>query len=338
MIPPRRLGRAAPALALLLASCATVPGEDRLAAADPLEGFNRGIWGINQAVDKVILKPVTKVYRAIVPRPARRGVTHFFSNLGEPFSAINNLLQGKPDRAARNLGRFVVNTTVGVAGLGDPATKMGLKPAPEDFGQTLARWGVNGGPYLVLPLLGPSTLRDGIGTGIAQFTDPYNICRSQCDLPSGVPLGLTVAYLIDTRSNLIDAGADGFLAGSADPYATARSAYLQRRRAAILDEDAIATATSTSTSENAALEAAVSELDGEAAPPVSADTPATKSAPAPGGVAPPEPSAADAVPGAADPEPDMAPAAAHGGSDPAGAAPEADAAATGASEGAAPAR
>jgi len=150
---------------VLLAGCATVPGTDRLAEKDPLEGFNRAMWGVNRGVDKVVLKPVTKVYRAVTPKPARRGISNVFANLSEPWSFINNLLQGKPKRAVETLARFIINTTVGVGGLGDPATKMGLKAAPEDFGQTLAVWGVNGGPYLVLPLLAwwlarrPSPLR-----------------------------------------------------------------------------------------------------------------------------------------------------------------------------------
>ena len=164
------------AIATALPACTTTHvGENRLAERDPLEGLNRGVWAFNRGADKVVVKPVTTVYRAVIPRPGRDGVRNFFSNVGEPFSFINNILQGKFDRAVRNLGRFLVNTTAGVGGLFDVASRAKIKPAPEDFGQTLAAWGANGGPYLMLPLLGPSTLRDGIGTGVAQFADPYNI-------------------------------------------------------------------------------------------------------------------------------------------------------------------
>lgn len=223
---------------VLLGGCATTPGQDRLAERDPLEGFNRGVWGFNRGVDKVVLKPVSTVYRTVTPRPARRGLSRILANLGEPFSFINNMLQGKPDRAFNNLGRFVVNTTIGVGGLADHATGFGMKPTPEDFGQTLAVWGANGGPYLVLPILGPSTLRDGVGSGVAQFADPYRVCLSECGVASsGERLGATAAEVISTRADLTEAGADSFLDTSLDPYATARSAYLQRRRAQILDRE-----------------------------------------------------------------------------------------------------
>jgi phospholipid-binding lipoprotein MlaA len=249
------------AAALFLAGCATTnPGGDRLAQRDPLEGFNRAVWGFNQGVDKVVLRPVTTVYRAIAPKPVRRGITRVFSNLSEPWSFINNMLQGKPGRAVRNLGRFVVNTTVGVAGLGDPASKIGIKPAPEDLGQTFAAWGMNAGPYLVLPVLGPSTLRDGIGTGAAQFADPYRVCLSDCGVLNNTEqLAVTATQVISTRSDLIDSGADAFLKTSVDPYAAARSAYLQRRRAAIANEED--GAAGGKSAEDAALDAALSDID-----------------------------------------------------------------------------
>ncbi len=226
------------ALACALSACTTTRvGTDRLAERDPLEGFNRGVWAVNRGADKVIVKPVSSVYRAVAPKPARDGVRNFFSNLGEPFSFINNILQGKPDRAFRNLGRFVVNTTVGIGGLFDNASRMKIKPAPEDLGQTMAAWGMNGGPYIMLPLFGPSTLRDGVGLGLAQLADPYNVCLRECGLPEGVPTGMTVAQVISIRAQLTESGADNFLDSSLDPYAAARSAYLQRRRAAILNHE-----------------------------------------------------------------------------------------------------
>lgn len=222
---------------LTLAGCATSPGENRLAERDPLEGFNRGMWAVNDAVDTVALKPVTTAYRTVTPRPARRGLSRIFYNLAEPFSAINNLLQGKPERAGRNFGRFLVNSTIGVGGLADHATDLGIASAPEDFGQTLATWGVNGGPYLVLPLLGPSTLRDGVGSSVAQLADPYRIAVRNSGLTRTQKFGMMGAEIINTRSDIIELGLDTYLETSLDPYSAARSAYLQRRDAEISDED-----------------------------------------------------------------------------------------------------
>lgn len=277
----------------LLAGCATVPGTDRLAERDPLQGFNRAMWGFNQGLDKVVLKPVSTVYRTVAPRPARRGISRLFANLSEPWSFINNMLQAKPKRAVRNLGRFLVNTTIGVGGLADPATKMGIRAAPEDFGQTLARWGVNGGPYLVLPILGPSTLRDGIGSGIAQLADPYRVCLRECGPSSTVRWAATGAEIISLRSDLTEAGADGLLRDSLDPYTTAKSAYLQRRRAAILDREddaaaippvgpADAAKEGPATSDDAAMAAALSDIRAEQAEqtPAAGEAPAAPSAPA----------------------------------------------------------
>lgn len=281
------------ALGLTLSACTTTRvGTDRLAEKDPMEGFNRAVWAVNRGADKVVVKPVTQVYRAVAPKPARDGVRNFFANVAEPFSLINNVLQGKPDRAVRNLGRFLVNTTAGIGGLFDHASRVGIRPASEDFGQTLAAWGANGGPYLVLPLLGPSTLRDGVGTGVAQFADPYRVCLSECGLPNGVPLALTATQVISIRDGLIDTGADNFLESSLDPYAAARSAFLQRRRAEILNQEG----------DDAASEAAAA-ADAEANP-IGAD--AASAADADAGIpAADAPSAADADAGipASDPAP-----------------------------------
>ena len=288
------------ALGLTLSACTTTRvGTDRLAEKDPLEGFNRAVWAVNRGADKVVVKPVTQVYRAVTPKPARDGVRNFFANVAEPFSFINNVLQGRVDRAMRNLGRFAVNSTVGVGGLFDQATRAGIQPASEDFGQTLAAWGANGGPYLMLPLLGPSTLRDGVGTGVAQFADPYRVCLSECGLPHGVPLALTATQVISIRDGLIETGADSFLESSLDPYAAARSAYLQRRRAEILNQE----------SDDAATEAAAA-ADAEANP-IGADTGSAADADA--GIPDADaPSAADADAGIAPSEPAPKP------SDPAG--------------------
>lgn len=270
------------ALAIALSACTTTRvGTDRLAEKDPLEGFNRGVWAINRGADKVIVKPVTQVYRAVAPKPARDGVRNFFANVGEPFSFINNILQGRGDRAVRNLGRFLVNTTIGIGGLFDHASRMDIKPAPEDFGQTLAAWGANGGPYLMLPLLGPSTLRDGVGTGVSQLADPYRVCLRECGLPSGVPLGMMAAEVISTRDGLIEAGADSFLESSLDPYAAARSAYLQRRRADILNLDASDVPADEAGAADPALDPALAGADADAGIPGTDTAPSPDATPAP---------------------------------------------------------
>lgn len=226
------------AAAAVLAGCATTPGGQRLAEQDPLEGFNRGVWGFNRTVDKVALKPAAVVYKTATPTAARRGVRNVLNNADEPLSFINALLQGKVGRAFHTLGRFVVNTTIGVGGLADHASSMGLKEKPEDFGQTLAVWGVNAGPYVMLPFFGPSTLRDSVGLGTEFFADPVRIAvKEYSGLSRTERLGITGLEAIDLRAELIELGADNFLKSSLDPYATARAAYLQRRQSLILDQD-----------------------------------------------------------------------------------------------------
>lgn len=280
--PPARMGAgkqevfvrvAASLLSLaLLCACATTRNTDALTPdRDPYEKFNRGVWGFNQAIDKAAIKPVSSVYRTVTPRPARRGLSRIFANLEEPWSFVNNLLQGKPDRAARNLGRFVVNSTIGVGGLADHASELGIKDSPEDFGQTLAVWGVKSGPYLMLPLFGPSTLRDGVGSGVAMFADPWRVCLDRCtDLSRLEKLGVSAGQLLSLRADLTESGADSFLDSSLDPYAAARSAFFQSRRAAIRDDDGSTLAPDTpdagdAADGDAALDAAAADLDAEAA-------------------------------------------------------------------------
>jgi len=209
-----------------------LPAEPR----DRYEKLNRGIWGFNQFVDRIVLKPASSGYRAVVPGVARRGISRVFSNLSEPWSFVNNLLQGKPGRALDNLGRFLINTTIGIGGLADPATGMGLRSRPEDFGQTLAVWGVKSSAYLVLPVLGPSTVRDGIGTGVSFVADPYQLAINQTDLSVWTKRGIAALSVLSIRADLTESGADAFLQSSLDPYAAARSAFLQRRAATIANE------------------------------------------------------------------------------------------------------
>ena len=269
---PMRVFVPALASAVLLAGCATTQKNAApQAERDPLEGFNRAVWGFNDTVDKALLKPVSTVYRTVTPPPARRGILHIFDNLAEPWSFINNLLQGKPGRAVNNLGRFVINTTIGVGGLADHATDLGLKKTPEDFGQTLAAWGVKSSTYVVLPLLGPSTIRDGIGTGVGMAADPFNICLRECTNMSALERWIPdTVNLIAVRADLTDTGADTLLDTSLDPYATARSAFFQRRAAEIADQEGDGS--------GADVDAALKELDEDAG---TSTPPADEAAPAP---------------------------------------------------------
>ena len=224
-------------VAIPLAGCATTRAGGEMAQRDPYERFNRGMWAFNSAVDKAAIKPATTVYRTVTPVPARRGISRVFSNLGEPLNFVNNLLQGKPKRAMNSLGRFVVNSTIGVGGLADHATDLGLKPTPEDFGQTFAKHGARNSPYLILPLLGPSTVRDGIGTAVQFALDPTQAGLKEAGVSQTGRYVVTGTRVIDTRSQLIETGVDALLESSADPYATARSAFFQRRSAQIEDRE-----------------------------------------------------------------------------------------------------
>lgn len=253
-------------LMLVLTACATTQaGPNGMADRDPDEGFNRDMWAVNQGVDTVLIRPVAEVYRTVTPRPARSGVSNAFRNLTEPWSFVNNLLQGKPDRALRNLGRFIVNSTIGVGGLFDHATALGIEPAPEDFGQTLAVWGVGDGGYIMNPLLGPSTRRDTVGAVVDFLANPVSIFFDRgLNLTILEQYSIRGANIISTRAELIDGGLDGFLESSADPYAAARSAFFQTREAAILDYDTAGLTDNDQTmseSEAAAFEAALDDIE-----------------------------------------------------------------------------
>jgi phospholipid-binding lipoprotein MlaA len=296
--------------ASLLTACATTPGHQLAAERDPYEKTNRGIYKFNRAIDKAAVKPATKVYRAVVLKAAQRGITNFFNNVDEPFSFINSLLQGKVEQAMRTFGRFAINTTLGVGGLADHATDMGLPEEPEDFGQTLGVWGVNSGPYLMLPFFGPSTIRDAVGFGVERVGDPFRIAVGELKLSTTESIGATGLELADTRSYVMDT-ADPLLEGSADEYATVRSAFLQYRLNLIYDgappedEEDMAPPPAATPPANpaAAPEGTQPVTPGESAPPPSGnaqpETPATTPAPeAPAAPAPTEP---DAAPDATNP-------------------------------------
>ncbi|MEZ5605786.1 MAG: VacJ family lipoprotein [Burkholderiaceae bacterium] len=221
----RRIGSAAGLLAaLLLAGCATVAHPD---PRDPWESYNRAMTSFNDGVDKAVIKPVATVYKDVMPQPVRTGVGNFFGNLGDAWSFVNNVLQAKPEGALHSFWRVVVNTTIGIGGLFDPATEMRLVRHREDFGQTLGRWGADSGPYLVLPILGPSTLRDTIALPVDYLGRPQAQIH---DVP--VRNSLTVLEAIDTRARLL--GVEQLLDQAAlDPYSFQRDAYLQKRRSDI---------------------------------------------------------------------------------------------------------
>lgn len=269
-----------PALALL-AGCATTGPKT---PGDPYEGFNRKMWGFDRSLDKAVMKPVASGYRSVMPSPIRHGLSNMLSNVSEPFSFINALLQAKPKRALNIMGRFVINTTIGIGGFRDVASKVGYPQNTEDLGQTFAVWGAKTSTYLVLPFYGPSTIRDGIGTLASQWADPYKLVIHK-ELSFWPAAALTGFDFVDARANLLDSGADTLLDTSADSYAVARSAYLQHRQALIEDRDG-----GEAGSDDASLNAALDELgpgdDGSGNPPAAAPAPAA-SAPAKEQPAPP---------------------------------------------------
>jgi len=197
---------------------------------DPWEGFNRNLFGVHQAIDGAVLEPVARGYRAITPRPLRTGVVNFLRNLKSPVVFANDVLQGEVGRAGNTVGRFAINTTLGIGGIFDPATSMGLERHEEDFGQTLAVWGVPTGPYLFVPLLGPTTVRDGAGRIIDTAFDP--LTWADFDDVDTVRAARTVIAGIAQREALIDQ-IDAFEAQGGDLYVTYRSAYEVSREAAI---------------------------------------------------------------------------------------------------------
>lgn len=210
------------AAAILAAGCATVPGEPD--PRDPLESMNRSVYQFNDAVDRAVFKPVAKTYQAVVPTPVRSCVSNFFGNLRDVWSSVNFFLQGQVPDGINTFGRVLMNTTVGGLGCFDAAATVGVPRQPNDFGMTLGVWGLQDGPYLVLPFFGPSTVRDGTGLlvdtvgGVVDHVENVRVRNS-----------LWGVGLLDTRSRLLDAG-DMVDDLALDPYSFVRDAYLQRRR------------------------------------------------------------------------------------------------------------
>lgn len=209
--------------------CATVPGEPD--PRDPFESMNRSIYQFNDTVDRAVVRPVAQIYRGAVPHPIRSCVTNFFGNLGDIWSSANSFLQGKVPEGINTVGRVLMNTTLGGLGCFDRASEVGVAKVPNDFGTTLGVWGVGPGPYLVLPLLGPSTVRDGGG----RLVDVYGGATHHID-NIRVRNSLWGLAAINTRSNLIDTG-DLVDDLALDPYSFVRDAYLQRRQRRISGDD-----------------------------------------------------------------------------------------------------
>jgi phospholipid-binding lipoprotein MlaA len=220
-------------LVVFLAGCASTPPGDEgeppaRAEHDPFEPLNRSLYAINDAIDRVTLRPIARGYKAVIPEFARRGVTNFSRNLFTPRSAVNNFLQGKPGPGFSELGRFIINSTLGIGGLIDVATAQGMPVYDEDFGQTLAVWGLPEGPYLFIPILGPNTMLDALSIPIDIASDPlYHYDNSSARDK------IYAVRLIDLRMRLLTA--DTLLEGSKDPYLTLRESYLQNRRFQVYD-------------------------------------------------------------------------------------------------------
>ena len=216
-----------------MAGCASAPKNDPEALAefkkinDPGEPTNRFIFKINQGLDAIIIKPLTSFYRGIFPDPIRSGVHNFLNNLKTPVILANDVLQAEPERAGDTVMRFLINTTAGIGGLRDQASEWGYEAHDEDFGQTLAVWGVGEGPYIMLPLFGPSNPRDAIGKFVDTLMDPIN-WWAENDEREWVPITRTVVGGIDTRDQLWDV-LDDLEKSSIDFYAAIRSLYRQRR-------------------------------------------------------------------------------------------------------------
>jgi len=221
-------GALAVVFALTIGGCVTLPPGSKPAPQDPWESWNRGVYKVNDKLDRAIAKPVARAYLHVVPSPIRTGVSNFFDNLTTPTVMINDALQGKFLAAGNDLGRFLFNSTVGLGGLLDPATAAGMDKNNEDFGQTLGKWGVHPGPFVELPVLGPSDLRDAPARLVDAYTNP------QWFIHNGyVKWGLYTVDLIDARMRLLSL--EDTIQAAYDPYALVRDAYLQRRAYLVSD-------------------------------------------------------------------------------------------------------
>lgn len=220
-------------LPLLLAGCASAPRDPAALAAyrannDPFEPLNRKVFAFDQGLDRAIIRPAAETYVNLVPGPFRDGIHNFLANFAEPLVLANNLLQAQFGRAGITTERFIVNSTIGVAGLSDYAGRHGLHRQVGDFGQTLYTWGFPSGPYLMLPLFGPSNPRDGIGQGVDLFGDPFRYVARRYNYPNVVTTGKVVVEGVDLRARNLETF-DEMKKESIDFYATLRSLFRQNR-------------------------------------------------------------------------------------------------------------
>ncbi len=211
----------------VLSGCASQPQKYARDPHDPLQGFNRGVFRFNDALDRGVAKPVAKAYRAATPQPVRTGIGNFIANLEMPCTLLNDLLQGKLRAALSDTGRLLLNTTMGIGGLFDVASKAGIDHNDEDFGQTLGKWGVPAGPYLVLPFLGPSDLRDAPSRVADAFSNPATYANPE------TRWGYKAVDLLNARYQLLSL--DATLDKAFDKYAFMRNAYLQNRAYKVSD-------------------------------------------------------------------------------------------------------
>jgi phospholipid-binding lipoprotein MlaA len=225
-------------VSITLAACASAPnGDTSMSGAehDPLEGYNRAMFQVNDAIDTAVIRPVAWTYKTVVPGHFQYQVDSFLNNLSAPVVFANDVMQGNPDRAFNTFMRFLLNSTFGLAGLNDFAAEAGFPRHDEDFGQTLAVWGVNSGPYIVLPILGPSNPRDAVGRVVDAFIDPFYYI-ADANSADGFIWGRVAAEGINARAKLIP-HYNNMKEESVDFYATVRSAYGQHRKAEIENRD-----------------------------------------------------------------------------------------------------
>jgi phospholipid-binding lipoprotein MlaA len=215
---------------LMVVGCASLPPGGKADPRDPWERFNRASFKMNDALDRAILRPTARTYVKVTPRFMRTGISNFFENLETVTTLINDTLQGKMSAAGHDTARFLLNTTLGLGGLFDPATAAGIDKNDEDFGQTLGKWGVSSGPYLMLPFMGPTTVRDGIARIPDTFTDPAHYLEDD-----STRYLITAVEVLDLRAGLLDL--DDELSQSFDRYAFVRNAWMQRREFKVRDGD-----------------------------------------------------------------------------------------------------
>jgi phospholipid-binding lipoprotein MlaA len=216
----------APAHALAASSAAS---PDR----DPWEHVNRGLYRFNDGLDRAVLRPAARGYKKAVARPVRTGVRNALNNINEPNTLMNDLLQGRVVHGGQSAARFVINSTVGIAGLFDVATPIGIPAHDADFGQTLGRWGLPAGPYIFVPVFGPTDLRDGTGRIVDGFASILSL--HDLHVTTAARVGVTVVDGVDSRLAL-DSTIEAVKHTATDPYATTRSAYLQNRRSMVIND------------------------------------------------------------------------------------------------------